>query len=397
MNSAPKIGLRETLVIVLVRYFGPPSAYLGKPRLFFETKYKHSLILVARLGGRSPLPREVCFKHRNGPGRLDPRLLERSFVLQTHNSHAHTPSSAWIKLGSQHPPHLISKPSATSNCKFGQNLSHHVMPKVLVLKAQGRHVMCAARANDNSLQNAHFTLKIWVHGAAGLIMHFYCLQLLANPSKRGPTDFATRVGNPRASYRAENPTRPKIGQKYQPDIQIAPAAGHQKIPRKYRKNTPRIRILYFFVFQGRFEGVFRGVSCFVFWGYFCTSLAFPFCSWSRSCQNLCKVTANACLQARTAWHQCCRHASVLSTHSDTQALGFLSHHLKCEMPEMGPKRGNSLTNKVAERTRNKRFPHSTVYECLKACFRNARFLTHRHAAYQCLKKPPTFFRHASVF
>ena len=45
-----------------------------------------------------------------------------------------------------------------------------------------------------------------------------------------------------------------------------------------------------------------------------------------------------------------------------------------------------------------RFPHSTAYECLKAFFRHASvFKTHRHAVYQCLKKPPTFFRHASVF
>ena len=33
------------------------------------------------------------------------------------------------------------KLSATSSCKFGQKLSHRVMPKVLVLKVQGRHVM----------------------------------------------------------------------------------------------------------------------------------------------------------------------------------------------------------------------------------------------------------------
>ena len=33
------------------------------------------------------------------------------------------------------------KPSATSSCKFGHKLSHHVMPNVLALKAPGRHVM----------------------------------------------------------------------------------------------------------------------------------------------------------------------------------------------------------------------------------------------------------------
>ena len=46
----------------------------------------------------------------------------------------------------------------------------------------------------------------------------------------------------------------------------------------------------------------------------------------------------------------------------------------------------------------KRFPHSIAYECLKAFFRHARvFQTHRHAVYQCVKKPPTYFRHASLF
>ena len=37
--------------------------------------------------------------------------------------------------------HLMWKPSATSSRKFGQKWSLHVMQKVLVLKAQGRHAM----------------------------------------------------------------------------------------------------------------------------------------------------------------------------------------------------------------------------------------------------------------
>ena len=49
------------------------------------------------------------------------------------------------------------------------------------------------------------------------------------------------VDNPRASYRAENPTDPKIGQKYQPEIRIPPTAGDRKhtpkIPEKYPQNT----------------------------------------------------------------------------------------------------------------------------------------------------------------
>ena len=59
-----------------------------------------------------------------------------------------------------------------------------------------------------------------------------------------------------------------------------------------------------------------------------------------------------------------RHARVFSTHSDTQA---------------GP-------------------AFHCVYECLEAFFRHASvFKTRRHAVYQCLKKPPIFFRRARVF
>ena len=52
---------------------------------------------------------------------------------------------------------------------------------------------------------------------------------------------------------------------------------------------------------------------------------------------------------------------------------------------------------LARTPTRKRLPHSTVHECLKAFFRHARFKMHRHAVYHCFKKPPTLFRHASVF
>ena len=84
-----------------------------------------------------------------------------------------------------------------------------------------------------------------------------------------------RIGNPRASYRAENPTNPKIGQKYQPDMQIPPTAENQKNTRKYPKNTQKYEFRIFLVFQGVFEGVFRGVSCFVCWGVFLHFVGFP--------------------------------------------------------------------------------------------------------------------------
>ena len=39
----------------------------------------------------------------------------------------------------------------------------------------------------------------------------------------------------------------------------------------------------------------------------------------------------------------------------------------------------------------------STYECLTAFFRRARFKTHRHAVYHCLKEVQKQFRHASVF
>ena len=44
-------------------------------------------------------------------------------------------------MGSQHPSPNARKPSAILSRELGQKWSHHMMPKVLVLKAQGRHVM----------------------------------------------------------------------------------------------------------------------------------------------------------------------------------------------------------------------------------------------------------------
>ena len=53
---------------------------------------------------------------------------------------------------------------------------------------------------------------------------------------------------------------------------------------------------------------------------------------------------------------------------------------------------------LARTPTRKRFPHSTVHECLKALFRHASvFKTHRHAVYHCLKEVQKPFRHASVF
>ena len=95
------------------------------------------------------------------------------------------------------------------------------------------------------------------------------------------------LDNPRASYRAENPTNPKIGQNYQPDIQIPPTAGDRKntpkIPEKYPENT---NFVIFEYSKGYLKGYFGESHVLYVGGYFCTSLAFLVCSWSRGCQHL---------------------------------------------------------------------------------------------------------------
>ena len=99
------------------------------------------------------------------------------------------------------------------------------------------------------------------------------------------------LDDPRASYRAENPTNPKIGQKYQPDIQIPLAAGDRKntpkIPEKYPKNT---NFVFFEYSRGYLKGYFGESHVLYAGGYFCTSLAFLFCSWSRGCQFFSRLT-----------------------------------------------------------------------------------------------------------
>ena len=69
-----------------------------------------------------------------------------------------------------------------------------------------------------------------------------------------------RLDNPRASYRAETPTNPKIGQKIparHTNWNSPLRQGIEKIPRKYQKNTPKIRISYFLSIPG---GIWRGIS-----------------------------------------------------------------------------------------------------------------------------------------
>ena len=100
---------------------------------------------------------------------------------------------------------------------------------------------------------------------------------------KGQTD--PFLDNPRASYGAENPTNPKIGQKYQPDKQIPLTAGDRKntpkIPEKYPQNTNFVFLEYS---RGYLKGYFGESHVLYVGGYFCTSLAFLFCSWSRGCQ-----------------------------------------------------------------------------------------------------------------
>ena len=79
--------------------------------------------------------------------------------------------------------------------------------------------------------------------------------------------FLQKNDNPRPSYRAEKPTNPQIGQKYQPDIQISPTLRDRKIPRKYQKNPAKIRFPYFAGIPGDLKGYF-GASHISYVGFF---------------------------------------------------------------------------------------------------------------------------------
>ena len=63
--------------------------------------------------------------------------------------------------------------------------------------------------------------------------------------------FWVSVDNPGPSYRAENPTFHKIGQKYQPDIRISPAPGDRKGTPKIPEKGPQN---YDFRFLGGIQG-----------------------------------------------------------------------------------------------------------------------------------------------
>ena len=63
--------------------------------------------------------------------------------------------------------------------------------------------------------------------------------------------------------------------------------------------------------------------------------------------------------------------------------------------------GDSKNTTRSKFTTRSIFSTAGSYGCIRMfkgiLFRHASvFLTHRHAVYQCLKKPPTFFRHARV-
>ena len=80
------------------------------------------------------------------------------------------------------------------------------------------------------------------------------------------------LDNPRPSYRAENPTNAKIGQKYQPDIRIPRTRRIEKIPRKYQQK----RFCIFGGYSwGYLKGSMKGIWSFVSWGVILHVVDFP--------------------------------------------------------------------------------------------------------------------------
>ena len=64
------------------------------------------------------------------------------------------------------------------------------------------------------------------------------------PPQSGKKKKDSIIDNPRASYRAENPTNPKNRQKIPARHTNSPySTGSKNISRKYQKNTPKLRIL----------------------------------------------------------------------------------------------------------------------------------------------------------
>ena len=95
---------------------------------------------VQRRGRRSPVYSQRQYEHDVGlwSDAVSTRVLKTTKAEQkVDNELLATATHTWAASIR----HLMWKHSATSSRSFGQKLSHHVMPKVLVLKAQGRHVM----------------------------------------------------------------------------------------------------------------------------------------------------------------------------------------------------------------------------------------------------------------
>ena len=128
----------------------------------------------------------------------------------------------------------------------------------------------------------------------------------APPSLARPMFLATPwnpdIDNPRASYRAQDPTNPKIGPKNtSPTSEFPQRQEIEKIPRKYQKDTPQMRFSYFWgggylkypentrkipqkydfrIFRGIFsggylKGYFGGSHILYVGGSFCISWGFP--------------------------------------------------------------------------------------------------------------------------
>ena len=108
-----------------------------------------------------------------------------------------------VFLGGQHPSPNV-KPSATSRPKSGQKSSHHEMPKVLVLKAQGRHVMCHMLVFSGRILAGKGHITWWMH-----LPEIHSKILIGQKFRRPHEDFCTNIENSPWACLGSTPPQPK--------------------------------------------------------------------------------------------------------------------------------------------------------------------------------------------
>ena len=96
-------------------------------------------------------------------------------------------------------------------------------------------------------------------------------------------------------------------------------------------------------------------------------------------------------------HLSCQGFQVILVLSPVQELLTQTPRRRKVLKAPSGKSTHPLASLEARTPTHKRFPHSTVYKCLRHVFDTQFFKARRHAVYHCLKEVQKPFRRASVF